>query len=174
MALDFDLVGDGPEHVVVMHDWTTDRRTWQALHSLLDTDAFSYAFMDHRGYGGSRAVPGAHTAKEAAADVVGVADELGWGVFHVMGHSMSGMIAQRVTLDFAERVRSLVAVTPVPTSGVPADADGLALFRASATDGTSFKQVARLLTGDRLTERWYDQRLAGSVTASTPTPTSSS
>jgi 3-oxoadipate enol-lactonase len=38
---------------------------------------FSYAFIDLRGYGWSRALAGDHTAEEAASDIIAVADHLG-------------------------------------------------------------------------------------------------
>ena len=48
-----------------------------------------------------------------ASDVLTLADNLGWKRFHIVGHSMSGMLAQRVVLDGQERIISAVLNTPV-------------------------------------------------------------
>jgi len=159
MTVGHEIVGNGSEHVIVMHDWMSTRASYDGLLPFLDTDSFTYAFMDHRGYGQSRDIAGKHTAVEAAGDVIALADSLGWERFHVIGHSMSGMIAQRVSLDAPGRVSSLVAVTPVSASGVPLDADGEALFKGAATDDDKWKTVAKMVTSERLSERWYDAKL---------------
>jgi pimeloyl-ACP methyl ester carboxylesterase len=43
-----------------------------------------------------------------AADVVALADALGWDRFDLLGHSMGGMVAQLVVLDHPDRIRRLV------------------------------------------------------------------
>jgi 3-oxoadipate enol-lactonase len=77
--------------------------------------------FDHRGHGGSDAPtePGAYSLDRLAADVVGVADALGIDHFRLLGHSMGGMVAQRVVLAHPGRVDALVlmdtAPGPIPT-----------------------------------------------------------
>lgn len=154
------LVGEGPERVIALHDWTSTSASYAALHGLIDRKRYTYCFMDHRGYGGSRGLTGQHTAREAAQDVAQLADALGWNSFHLIGHSMSGQIAQRATLDFRTRVKTLIAVTPAPASGVPIDAAARELFVGAARDGDKWKTIARMLTGSRLGETWYDAKLA--------------
>ncbi len=108
----------------------------------------------------ARALAGANTATEAARDVIDLADTLGWQQFAVVGHSMSGMVAQRVSLDARERVRSVVAVTPVPASGVPLDAQSQAMFESTSTSDAAWIAVAKMMTGERLPQRWYERELA--------------
>ncbi len=159
MTVGHEIVGTGPERVIAMHNWMGTLRSYEGLWPFLDSETFTYAFMDHRGYGLSRDIAGEHTAKEAAGDTLALADSLGWDRFHVMGHSMSGMVAQRVTLDARERVKSMVAVTPVPATGVPIDAEGEALFKGAATDDEKWKTISHMLTGNRLSENWHDMAL---------------
>ena len=71
-----------------------------------------------RSYGESRHLLGEYTPREAASDVIELADNLGWSEFHIVGHSMSGMLAQRVVLDGGTRVKSAILNTPVAASGL--------------------------------------------------------
>lgn len=65
---------------------------------------------DLRGHGASEAPDDedAYSLEEMAADVLALADELGWDRFDLLGHSMGGMVAQVVALQTPERLRSLV------------------------------------------------------------------
>ncbi|MBI4907249.1 MAG: alpha/beta hydrolase [Acidobacteria bacterium] len=142
-----------------MHNWMATHRSFQPIWPILDQERFSYAFMDHRGYGLSRQIEGKYTAQEAASDGLRLAGELGWERFHVMGHSMSGMVAQRLAVDAPARLKSLIAVTPVPASGVRLDADGYAMFSSAVGNDEQWKTIANMITGNRLTDRWHESSL---------------
>lgn len=158
-TLGYRLVGSGPEKVLAMHNWMATHRSFQPVWPILDEDRFSYAFMDHRGYGLSRQIGGEYTAREAAADGLRLADELGWQRFHVIGHSMSAMVAQRIAADAPTRLKSLIAVTPVPASGIALDPDGYAMFTSAVTSDDNWKAIANMLTGNRLTDHWHGSSL---------------
>jgi pimeloyl-ACP methyl ester carboxylesterase len=115
------VIGQGPEKVIALHNFWEDQREYRPLIPYLDKRANTYAFADVRGYHNSRNIPGEYTAKEAAGDVIALADYLGWDRFHLVGHSMSGMIVQRVAIDALGRVKSIVALTPVPAKGLGMD-----------------------------------------------------
>jgi pimeloyl-ACP methyl ester carboxylesterase len=65
---------------------------------------------DLRGHGASDKPDdeAAYSFEIFAADVLALADRLGWDRFVVLGHSMGGMIVQHVVLDRPERVAALV------------------------------------------------------------------
>lgn len=65
---------------------------------------------DLRGHGASDAPDDedAYSLAEMAADVLALADTLGWERFDLLGHSMGGMVAQVLALQAPERLRSLV------------------------------------------------------------------
>lgn len=65
---------------------------------------------DLRGHGASEAPEDeeAYSLEEMAADLLALADALGWDTFDLLGHSMGGMVAQILVLQAPERVRSLV------------------------------------------------------------------
>lgn len=159
MTIGYDTLGTGAQKVLVLHDWMSTATSYEGIRPFLDTDRFGYAFMDHRGYGRSRAEVGTNTAREAAGDVLALADRLGWGRFDLVAHSMSAMVAQRALLDAPDRIRSLAAITPVGAGGVPLDADGVALFTSAATSDVAWQIVAKMVTSDRLPQRWYDSKL---------------
>ncbi|TMJ51460.1 MAG: alpha/beta hydrolase [Alphaproteobacteria bacterium] len=128
-------IGNGPTKVVVIHGWFWDHRVFTPIFDCLDTTRYTYAFIDIRGYGNSRDVSGAYTIGEVAADAIALADALGWHEFHVAGHSMGGKAAQKVAMDAPARVRSVVAVTPVPASALPFDDAVFGFFCGSLRAG---------------------------------------
>lgn len=160
MTVGYEIYGSGPQKVLAMHNWMATSRSYDEARPYFDAERFTFAFMDHRGYGLSRSIPGENTVEEAAADAIAVADELGWHRFDIIGHSMSGMVGQRVVLDAPERVRALVAVTPVSAAGVPLDEQGVTLFSESVALDGNWESIARMLTANRLPRRWYLQKLA--------------
>ncbi|GII77129.1 esterase [Sphaerisporangium rufum] len=161
-----DVVGSGPHRVIALHGWFGDRRSFARIHPYLDTDAFTYAFPDYRGYGEARGVEGEHTLAEIARDVIALADKLGWDTFSLLGHSMGGTAMQRVMLDAPGRVRRLAGVSPVPASGVPFDEQGWALFSGAAADPGNRRAIIDFTTGNRLPGRWLDEMVATSLRVS--------
>jgi len=142
-------IGSGATKVVVIHGWFWDHRVFTPMFDALDATGCTYAFVDIRGYGNSREISGQFTIGEVAADAIALADQLGWHEFHVVGHSMGGKAAQKVAMDAGTRVRSVVAVTPVPASALPFD-DAVFGFFAAACEQD---EVASTLMGDSLGNR---------------------
>lgn len=151
--------GGGAEAVIVLHEWLGDSANWDLMRPYLDGERFTWVFTDLRGYGRSKAIEGAHTVEEAAADALALADALGFQRFHVVGHSMSGMIGQYLACTAPERVKALVAVCPVPASGFPADAAAKARMAAVLDDDEALREAIRLRTGHRYTPGWVEFKL---------------
>lgn len=101
-----------------MHDWLGDHTNYDRVLPTLNKNDFTWIFIDLRGYGLSRHCSGAFTCAEATDDVIHLADRLEIDRFHVVGHSMSSMIAQSIATCVPERVLSVIAVTPLPASGL--------------------------------------------------------
>ena len=148
------LVGNGPNKVLVLHGWFGDAHAFAPMEPALSRDEFTYAFMDYRGYGGMRDAAGAFTIDEIAADALALADHLGCAQFSLVGHSMGGMAVQRVLAMAPDRVRKLVALTPVPASGVPFDEAGWALFSGAADNRENRFAIIDYTTGNRLSHVW--------------------
>lgn len=133
--LGHELVGTGPTRVVVTNDWLCDTSTWDGARPYLDLERCTYAFADLRGYGRSRGRAGAFTVEEAAGDVRGLIDALGWTRCAVVGHSMSALVALHLGQHHAGTIERVVVLTPAPVRGFGADAAAIERTRELAGSG---------------------------------------
>ena len=144
------LIGSGKEKVLVLHNWFCDSSSYDPLLPYLDIEKFTYLFMDLRGYGRSKDLQGEYSVQEASQDAVALVNSLSWNQFHIVGHSMSGMIAQKIALDNSTRVKSVVAITPVPACGSPKPVEIMNfLEEAALSNDDNAIECANLLTGRR-------------------------
>jgi pimeloyl-ACP methyl ester carboxylesterase len=157
MTIGHRSLGHGPHHVLALHGWFGDETCFDPMRDALTLDEFTYAFMAYRGYGLSRQQRGDYTMKEISADALALADALEWETFSVIGHSMGGMAAQRVLADAPKRVDKLVAVTPVPASGMPFDPESWKLFEGAARSLDHRRGIIDFSTGGRLSKAWVDR-----------------
>jgi pimeloyl-ACP methyl ester carboxylesterase len=148
------VIGSGAHAVLVLHGWFGDAHSFAPMEPSLSLGEFRYAFMDYRGYGGRRDATGDYTMDEIAADALAFADRLGFDRFSLVGHSMGAMAAQRVLTLATARIRKLVALTPVPASGVPFDDAGWALFSGAAYQRDNRYAIIDYTTGNRLSPTW--------------------
>ncbi len=152
-------IGHGPIKVVVIHGWFWDHRVFSPIFDCLDPNSYTCAFIDIRGYGNSRNVLGNYSIGEVAADAVAVADQLGWRDFHIVGHSMGGKAAQKMAMDAGPRVRSIVAVTPVPASALPFDDATFGFFTAACEQDDVALALMGNSVGDRVSKTWLELML---------------
>jgi pimeloyl-ACP methyl ester carboxylesterase len=160
MKLHTELVGHGPNRVLVLHDWTSTHRTYDACQAFFDLERFTYALVELRGYGKTHARSGDFSSAEVSQDLRDTAEALGWDRYHLIGHSMTGLPSLRATKEHGAAIQSLVLVTPIPATGLPADDDGRRKFEAAADDDETFVSIARMLSSSRLPETWYRAKLA--------------
>ena len=144
------LIGQGPRKVIVLHGWFGDHSVWAPAYRYIDEDQFCFAFLDIRGYGASRGMPGERSMRRISLDAIELADQLGWDEFSVVGHSMGGQAAQRLAVDAPQRVRALVGVTPVPASGMQMPPEVKAVFARAAEDDEAGLQILTASLGNRL------------------------
>lgn len=166
MTIPQTVVGSGPTRVIALHGWFGSAQGWGDLPGLIDQDAYTYAFLDYRGYGARRDVDGRHTIEEIAGDAVTLADELGWNRFALVGHSMGGSAVLRVYANVPDRVSAVIGISPVPASGVPFDEQSWQLFDGAAENDANRFAIIDLTTGNRQSATWINQIVAHSVEAS--------
>lgn len=161
--------GYGPTKVLFLHGWLSDHTIFSSVLPYFEHARFTTAMMDYRGYGSSVRLDGRFTLDEVADDALALADSLGWSAFHVVGHSMGGMVAQKMALRAPGRLTSLIATTPVPSSGFALDAATRSFFESSATSDPALEEIFNTLTGRRHSARLL-QDLVRKTRASTSTP----
>jgi len=120
ISLELDEAGEGGRPVMLVHGFTADRGEMAGVLSPLTGRGWHAVAPDLRGHGRSaRPVdPDAYSFELMAADLVALADHLGWDRFALVGHSMGGAVAQLVALDHPGRLAGLVLAStfhgPVP------------------------------------------------------------
>ncbi|WP_298608231.1 alpha/beta hydrolase [uncultured Thiothrix sp.] len=159
MSIGYTTIGQGTEHVLVFHGWFGDYTAWEPTLKALDTDTFTYVFIDYRGYGKSAALTGDYSMREIAADATAVVRELQLKSLHVIGHSMGGMAMQRFILDCDAdiQVKSAVGVTPVPACGGQLDENAWGLFAGAIQQDANRYTIINFTTGNRLTPTWINR-----------------
>ncbi|MEU3742724.1 alpha/beta hydrolase [Streptomyces sp. NPDC032198] len=160
------LLGDGPHKVIAVHGWFGDRSAYAPVLADLDLASFQYAVVDLRGYGEAKDAAGAYTTSEGAADVVALADRLGWDRFSLIGHSMGGSVAQRVLAIAPHRVRRLVGVSPVPASGLDLPPEQWELFAEADHLPGNRRAIIDITTGGTRPAAWLDRMVERSLDAS--------
>ncbi len=159
LKLAFTQHGTGSEHILVMHDWNGDHTIYDAMIPYLDGSTFTYLFVDLRGYGKSRELTGEYTVSEISADCFRVADELGWQEFHVLGHSMTGMVTQRMSADEPMRIKSAIAVCPISAAGSQLNDEMFGFFSSTTESDDVFCRLIQFVTGGRLSDQWANAKL---------------
>lgn len=125
-----------PEHFVRVHDtggvlpvlllvhgYTGSSHDWNGVVEPL-TATHRVVTFDHRGHGDSsnHGDPAAYTFDLLLADLERVVDEMDLATFHLLGHSMGGVLAMRYVLAHADRVASLLLMdTAAEPSGMPVE-----------------------------------------------------
>ncbi|UTH75014.1 alpha/beta fold hydrolase [Chromobacterium sp. IIBBL 290-4] len=164
----FHRVGRGPHTVIALHGWFGDRLSFSPIEPYLDTDRYSYVFMDYRGYGDRLNCAGDFTIEETAQDALTLADALDLPRFSLLGHSMGAMAAERLACVAPERVRRLVLLAPVPACGLLCSEETRALQTQAATDPAARRAIIDRSTGKRLPAAWLDWKAQSSWQRSTP------
>ncbi|MGJ3501903.1 Pimelyl-[acyl-carrier protein] methyl ester esterase [Piscirickettsia salmonis] len=166
--LGFTLYGQGKEKVVVYNDWMGDCSSWLPTQPFLDTDTFTYAFIDVRGYGRSLHLQGEYTAKEIVADTLELLETLGWDTFHVIGFSMTGIVTHRMAIDIPERIKSAVAIGAVSAECFKMPDEFKQLVIDSITNDDKAIELFNIAFGKRLSSQWQQFKWRESRQTRTP------
>lgn len=167
MSNNYTLHGSGPNKIITFSGWMGDYTVFNPTLSLWDDSKFQIAFMDYRGYGKAKDVKGKYDLDEIAADGLKVTEELGWSEFSIIGHSMGGMVAQKLNLLAKDKVKSVACLAPVPASGFPMDPDSDALFSGAVENPENRRQILDFTTGNKNTAEWLDQMVKDSLATTT-------
>ena len=112
--------GDGAgQPVLFLHGNLSSATFWEE--TMLELPLGFAAFApDLRGYGLSdptALINATRGVADWADDAVALADQFGWDRFHLVAHSLGGCVAWRLLGDHADRLRSVVLISPGPPGG---------------------------------------------------------
>lgn len=144
IVLGHKIVGTGEEKVLVLHDWFSDTSSYDSVLPYLSKDRFTYCFVDIRGYGLSKDQTGSFSVDEIYNDLLTLADHLDWNSFHLMGHSMTGLVVQYALAQCPERLNKVIAVAPTAACGAAPMEENMPFFEDAAR---SNDEGARALLG---------------------------
>jgi pimeloyl-ACP methyl ester carboxylesterase len=112
----FDGLAAGPEdgrQVLLLHGFPESAQEWEYQLGALGSNEFRAVAFDQRGYSPGVRPPDVadYRMQELVADVLAVADALGWTEFDLVGHDWGSAVAWHVAAEHADRVRTLVTVS---------------------------------------------------------------
>lgn len=119
--LNYRVVGDGPP-VVMIQGAGVGLDGWKPQEEVL-SQRFRCLVFDNRGYGASQPLGEVFDLEAMVDDTIALADAAGFDRFHVLGHSMGGLIALGVALRVPERIRTLALLNTFGTGAVPTRVD---------------------------------------------------
>jgi pimeloyl-ACP methyl ester carboxylesterase len=103
--------GDGEPPIVMIHGFSCDGNDW-----MFQIPAFAERHRvivpDLRGHGRTAVSDDGYVPGQFAADIAGVLDHLGAGPVVAMGHSLGGLVASVLAVEWPSLVSAVVAVDP--------------------------------------------------------------
>jgi len=166
VTLGHKIIGNGAKKVLFLHELMGNYKNYEPIFPYLDTDNFTFIFVDLRGYGMSRDIEGEYSCEEASTDVKNLISHLNIKEVNIVAHSMSTMIAQKIAL-IDDRVSKLVLITPIPASGVklPEIAEN-SLLKAMQKNESKIEEIV-YSASKRHNEKWAQNRIKMAYEAST-------
>lgn len=155
MILGHKVVGSGAEKVLILHDWFSDCSSYEHILPYMDTEDFTYVLVDLRGYGRSKEIQGRFDLEEVIEDIQFLIENFEWDKFHILSHSMSALIAQKLLIHIPEKIKSIIAITPVSASGNYIEKDAFNFMEDAADkNDEAATEVFRSLASSKLTDKF--------------------
>lgn len=106
-----DSGGDG-DPVVLLHGYPGDHRSWDDVTPRLISAGYRVLALDQRGYSPGARPRGrrAYALRRTAGDPFALADSIGAGRFHVVGHDWGGAVAWAAAAFHPERLASMTSM----------------------------------------------------------------
>lgn len=149
VELAYHQCGDG-EPFVLVHGWTGSSSGWRGVIEPL-AESHRVITYDHRGHGDSTNTGDAatYTFAQLVADFADLVEELGLEPFHLLGHSMGGLVVMRYALTHPHRIRSLVLMNTGASPAAGSEGWVQPLIELVREGGTAaYYQAAKDYVGD--------------------------
>ncbi|EJM21786.1 putative hydrolase or acyltransferase of alpha/beta superfamily [Pseudomonas sp. GM18] len=155
--------GSGEPALLFLHYYGGSSRTWDGVIRDLDSQYRSIA-MDHRGWGESDAPEQGYTLGDLANDVQDVIETLNLDRYVIVGHSMSGKVAQLFASGQPSGLQGLILVSPSPPSPMNFSPEQRAeMARIYDTRESISWALDNVLTAKSLTPELYEQVIVDSL-----------
>jgi len=125
-----DRAGEGPVCILV-HGLGFRRKHWHRQVQALVAGGFTAVTFDLRGFGDSPLPKEQYTIERLAQDLDCVRIHLGVERFHLIGHSMGGMVCLQYALGWSEHLTSLTLASTTAHNGTRACQFGKMMSRLS-------------------------------------------
>jgi pimeloyl-ACP methyl ester carboxylesterase len=112
-TLAYEIIGQG-EPVLLLHGYLDSHKSFFRLFNALGAEFTLYA-PDQRGHGAS-ALAANYEIAGFTADAIALLQQLDLGPVHVAGHSLGGIVAQRIAAARPELVKSLALISTARTA----------------------------------------------------------
>lgn len=129
----YTVRGQGSNTLVLVHGNVASLRWWNPVLAGLPAGMRAVA-MDLRGCGDSGHPDAGYSIDRFSEDIHQLVLQLNLAEFHLVGHSMGGLICAYYTLQHPERVRTLTLVDSVPMDGLGLDDAKRAMFELLIND----------------------------------------
>jgi 2-hydroxy-6-oxonona-2,4-dienedioate hydrolase len=117
LLLPFKRAGSGPT-LVLVHGYLGGSSQWDGQLPLL-CKHFDVVTLDLAGYGLANHLTAPTDLADHAGNVLATLDHMGIERFHLLGHSMGGMVVQEITKQAPHRVNKLVLYATGPLGCIP-------------------------------------------------------
>jgi pimeloyl-ACP methyl ester carboxylesterase len=111
VRLFFTDEGTGSPPILFIHGYSCDSHDWMWQLPYFESTHRVIA-VDLRGHGRSSVPDAGFGAREFADDLAGLINELGCGPVVVVGHSLGGLVASTLAVEYPTLVRAVVSVDP--------------------------------------------------------------
>lgn len=119
--------------LVMVHGYLGGSSQWEGLLPLL-SQYFEVVTLDLAGYGMANHLAAPTDLADHAHHVLATLDHMGIDRFHLLGHSMGGMVVQEMTIQAPHRVKKLVLYATGPLGLIPGRFETMARSRERLRD----------------------------------------
>ena len=148
--LPFQRVGVGIP-LVLVHGYLGGSSQWDAQLPVLSR-YFEVVTLDLAGYGRANHLVAPTDLADHARNVLATLDHMGIERFHLLGHSMGGMVVQEITRQAPHRVNKLVLYATGPLGCIPGRFETMARSRERLRDD-GVQRTARRICATWLLDR---------------------
>ncbi len=141
-------VGSGSTDIILLHGWMVSGTVLDNLIPKFKSSEYRLLIPDMRGTKPSDQPKAGYSVENYIKDVMAVAKDAGAKSFVLAGHSMGGLIAQKIAGKRPNKVDGLILMSPVPASGFDLPQATYDFFRAAADSPALQRQIFRLSSVD--------------------------